>query len=109
MSRRHLRRRIHRALVPIAAIPLIITALSGSIYGLMLANNIDAFWLLKVHTGNFGILNLQPYYSAIIGVLTLIIAISGVGLLLLGGPRQRPASVSSKAKDQEPGYEHHGT
>jgi hypothetical protein len=74
----------------------------------MLANNIDAFWLLKVHTGNFGMLNLQPYYSAIIGVLTLIIAISGVGLLL-GGPRKRPASLSSKAKDQEPGYEHHGT
>ncbi|MCX5955933.1 hypothetical protein VB734_06930 [Synechococcus sp. BA-124 BA4] len=108
MSRRHLRRRIHRALVPIAAIPLIITALSGSIYGLMLANNIDAFWLLKVHTGNFGVLNLQPYYSAIIGILTLIIAISGVGLLL-GGPRKGATSLSSKAKDQEPGYENHGT
>ncbi|WP_216914350.1 MULTISPECIES: hypothetical protein [unclassified Synechococcus] len=108
MSRRHLRRRIHRALVPIAAVPLIITALSGSIYGLMLANNIDAFWLLKVHTGNFGMLNLQPYYSAIIGILTLIIAISGVGLLL-GGPRERPASLSSKANNQGPGYENHGT
>ena len=108
MSRRHLRRHIHRALVPIAAIPLIITALSGSIYGLMLANNIDAFWLLKVHTGNFGVLNLQPYYSAIIGILTLIIAISGVGLLL-GGPRKGATSLSSKAKDQEPGYENHGT
>jgi hypothetical protein len=108
MSRRHLRRRIHRALVPIAAIPLIITALSGSIYGLMLANNIDAFWLLKIHTGNFGMLNLQPYYSAIIGILTLIIAISGVGLLL-GGPRKRSASLSSKAINQEPGYENPGT
>jgi len=108
MSRRHLRRRIHRALVPIAAVPLIITALSGSIYGLMLANNIDAFWLLKVHTGNFGMLNLQPYYSAIIGILTLIIAISGVGLLL-GGPRKGATSLSSKEKDQEPGYENHGT
>jgi hypothetical protein len=108
MSRRHLRRRIHRALVPIAAVPLIITALSGSIYGLMLANNIDAFWLLKVHTGNFGMLNLQPYYSAFIGILTLIIAISGVGLLL-GGPRKGATSLSSKAKDQEPGYENHGT
>ena len=108
MSRRQLRRRIHRALVPIAAIPLIITALSGSIYGLMLANDIDAFWLLKIHTGNFGVLNLQPYYSAIIGILTLIIAISGVGLLL-GGPRKGATSLSSKAKDQEPGYENHGT
>jgi hypothetical protein len=53
-------------------------------------------------------LNLQLYYSAIIGILTLIIAISGVGLLL-GGPRKRPASLSPKAKDQEPGYENHGT
>ena len=53
-------------------------------------------------------LNLQPYYSAIIGILTLIIAISGVGLLL-GGPRKRPASLSSKAINQEPRYENPGT
>ena len=108
MGRHHLRRRIHRALVPIAAVPLIVTALSGSIYGLMLANNIDAFWLLKVHTGNFGILNLQPYYSAIIGMFTLIIAISGVSLLL-GGPSKRPTSLGSKAINQEAGYDNHGT
>lgn len=107
MRRRHLRRRIHRALVPIAAIPLIITALSGSIYGLMLANSIDAFWLLKIHTGNFGMLNLQPYYSAIIGILTLMIALSGVGLML-GAPRRRPISLSAKANNQKPGYEDHG-
>ncbi|WP_311134717.1 hypothetical protein [Synechococcus sp. CS-1328] len=108
MSRRHLRRRIHRALVPIAAVPLIITALSGSIYGLMLANNIDAFWLLKVHTGNFGMLNLQPYYSAIIGILTLMIAISGVGLMF-GGRRKQPTSQSPEAKDPESRYENHRT
>ena len=101
MSRRQLRRRIHRALVPIAAVPLIITALSGSIYGLMLANDIDAFWLLKIHTGNFGVLNLQPYYSAIIGILTLMIAFSGVGLMF-GGRRKQPTSRSPEAKDQEP-------
>ena len=81
MSRRHLRRRIHRALVPIAAIPLIITALSGSIYGLMLANNIDAFWLLKIHTGQFGGLNLQPVYPMLLGVLTIVVTASGVILL----------------------------
>ena len=108
MSRRQLRRRIHRALVPIAAVPLIITALSGSIYGILLENNVDAFWLLKIHTGNFGMLNLQPYYSAIIGILTLMIAISGVGLLL-GGHRKRPTSRSPEAKNQEPGYENHGS
>ncbi len=93
MTQRHLRRRIHRALVPIAALPLIITALSGSIYGLLLENNVEAIWLLKIHTGNFGIINLQPYYSAIIGILTLMIAISGIGLLFRGR-RKKPIAVS---------------
>ncbi|MCP9849243.1 hypothetical protein KBY88_05390 [Cyanobium sp. Morenito 9A2] len=91
LRQRHLRRRLHRALVPIAALPLIITALSGSIYGLLLAHNIEAFWLMKIHTGNFGIINLQPYYSAIMGILTLIVAITGVGLWLDGRRRTTPA------------------
>lgn len=45
---------------------------------------------------------------ASIGILTLMIALSGVGLLL-GAPRKRPTSLSSKAKYQEPEYENHGT
>ena len=44
-------RRIHRWLVPIAAAPLLITAGTGSLYSLLLEQNIDAFWLLKLHTG----------------------------------------------------------
>jgi hypothetical protein len=91
MRQRYLSRRIHRALVPLGAIPLLITALSGSLYGLLLANNVDVGWLLRIHTGNFGIINLQPYYSAIIGLLTLIIAISGISLLR----GNRPNSASS--------------
>ena len=39
-------RRIHRWLVPIAAAPLLITAGTGSIYSLLLEQNIDAYWLL---------------------------------------------------------------
>ena len=40
-------RRVHRWLVPIAAAPLLLTAGSGSLYTLLLEQNIDAFWLLK--------------------------------------------------------------
>lgn len=101
-------RRVHRSLVPLAALPLLLTALSGSLYGALSARGIEAFWLMKLHTGNFGAVNLQPYYSAIIGMFTLIIAISGVSLLL-GGPRKRSTSLSSKAINQEQGYENHGT
>ena len=64
-------RRIHRWLVPIATAPLLITAGTGSLYSLLLEEkNIDAFWLLKLHTGQFGWLNLQPVYPILLGGLT---------------------------------------
>jgi len=87
VSHRHLFRRVHRSLVPLAAVPIILTALSGSLYGVLSARQIEAFWLMKVHTGDFGVVNLQPWYSLVLGVLTLFIAGSGVGLLL--GRRHR--------------------
>jgi hypothetical protein len=74
-------RNLHRFLVPIAAIPLLITAGSGSIYSLLLERGIDAFWLLKIHAGKFGPINLQPYYSILLGILTLILVVSGLQLL----------------------------
>jgi hypothetical protein len=73
---------VHRSLVPIAALPLLVTALSGSVYGALSARDIEAFWLIKLHTGNFGAINLQPYYSTVLGLLTLFVAGSGIGLLL---------------------------
>lgn len=83
-------RQLHRLLVPIAAAPLALTALSGGVYGTVLSFNIDAPWLLRLHTGNFGVINLQPYYSPLIGVLTLILVASGVSMLL-GGRRSPPS------------------
>ena len=79
-------RKIHRLLVPIAAAPLLLTALTGSIYSGLLEQGIDAFWLLKIHSGRFGPLNLQPYYSVLLGLLTLVLIVSGVSLWL---PRQK--------------------
>ena len=75
-------RRIHRWLVPIAAAPLLVTAGTGSLYSLLLEKNIDAFWLLKIHTGNFGAINLQPIYPLILGMLTVVITVSGLMLLI---------------------------
>ena len=75
-------RRIHRWLVPLAAAPLLITASTASLYSLLLERNIDAFWLLKLHTGKFGWLNLQPIYPILLGVLTIIVTISGIAMLL---------------------------
>ena len=85
MSQRQLARRarkIHRWLVPVSALPLLITAGTGSLYSLLLQQEIDAFWLLKIHTGNFGVLKLQPVYPMLLGVLTIIVTVSGAVMLL---------------------------
>ena len=75
-------RRAHRVVVPLAAAPLLLTAASGSLYSLLLEQGIDAFWLVKIHTGRFGPINLQPYYSLLLGVLTLVVIGSGIAMLL---------------------------
>jgi len=75
-------RRAHRVVVPLAAAPLLLTAASGSLYSLLLERGIDAFWLLKIHTGRFGPINLQPYYSLLLGVLTLVVIASGLAMLV---------------------------
>ena len=84
-QQRHLCRRarkLHRCLVPIAALPLLITAATGSLYTLLLQQDIDAFWLLKIHTGQFGVLNLQPVYPMLLGALTIVVTVSGAVMLL---------------------------
>jgi hypothetical protein len=75
-------RRAHRLVVPIAAAPLLLTAASGSLYSLLLERGMDAFWLLKIHTGRFGPINLQPYYSLLLGGFTLVVIASGLAMLL---------------------------
>ena len=75
-------RRAHRLVVPIAAAPLLLTAASGSLYSLLLERGMDAFWLLKIHTGRFGPINLQPYYSLLLGGFTLVVIASGVAMLI---------------------------
>ena len=95
MIQRHLWRRVHRSLVPLAALPLLLTALSGSLYGTLSAQGIEAFWLMKLHTGNFGLVNLQPWYSPILALLTLFVIGSGIGLLLGSRSGKKPATPPS--------------
>lgn len=84
-------RRLHRWVVPIAAAPLLLTAATGSLYSLLLAQGIDAFWLVQLHSGRFGPINLQPYYSVLLGLFTLVLAISGLQLLREGARPGRGA------------------
>ena len=75
------KRKIHRKIAAISAIPLLITIVSGTIYSFIQPLGIDAFWLIKWHTGNFGVINLQPFYSIFLGITSIASVISGVRLL----------------------------
>ena len=75
------KRKIHRKVAALSAIPLLITLISGTAYSALQPLGVDAFWLIKWHTGNFGIFNLQPFYSIVLGITSIISVISGVKLL----------------------------
>ena len=75
------KRKIHRKITAISAIPLLITIVSGTTYSILQPLGVDAFWLIKWHTGNFGIINLQPFYSIFLGIASIVSVISGLRLL----------------------------
>ena len=75
------KRKIHKKITAISAILLLIRIVSGTICSILQPLRIDAFWLIKFHTGNFGILNLQPYYSIFLSITSIVSVISGVILL----------------------------
>ena len=74
-------RKIHRKVAALSAIPLLITLISGTAYSILQPLGVDAFWLIKWHTGNFEIFNLQPFYSIFLGISSMISVISGFKLL----------------------------
>jgi len=73
--------KIHRKVAALSAIPLLITLISGTAYSILQPLGVDAFWLIKWHTGNFGIINLQPFYSIFLGIVSITSVISGIRLL----------------------------
>ena len=75
------KRKIHRKITAFSAIPLLITIISGTIYSILQPLGVDAFWLIIWHTGNFGIINLQPFYSIFHGITSIISIISGIKIL----------------------------
>ncbi len=57
--------------LPCANEQRLLTALSGLLYGALSARGIETFWWMKLHTGNVGAVNLQPYGSTLLGLLLM--------------------------------------
>ncbi|MFP4134080.1 MAG: PepSY domain-containing protein [Halothece sp.] len=78
-NRRRLRQ-LHRWFAPIMVLPLILTLLTGSLYQVaVLTGEVQDFlWLLDLHTGKFGALDLQFIYPFLNAFGILILAVTGI-------------------------------
>lgn len=77
-------RHLHRTLAPIMLVPLLLTAITGTIYQIVdLADRGDAFdWLLDWHKGHFGVLNLEIIYPFLNALGLLVLLFTGFSLWL---------------------------
>lgn len=70
-------RQLHRALVPFMVGPLLLTLLTGMSFqfAAMSDRASDFIWLLDLHRGKFGVVNLEFVYPILnaLGLLTLVI------------------------------------
>ena len=83
-------RQIHRSLAPIMVLPLILTLLTGSVYQMfdLAGRDENVRWLLALHKGHFGTLNLEIVYPFLNALGLLTMAVTGISMWLKGR-RQR--------------------
>ena len=70
-------RQLHKAMVPIMLVPLLITLISGIGFqtAIVAGNGSEFIWLMELHRGKFGRINLEMIYPFLngLGLLTLVI------------------------------------
>lgn len=88
-------RNLHRVLAPIMILPVLLTLITGSLYQMAeLAGQVEKFdWLLDLHKGEFGSLNLEAIYPFLNALGLLILAITGILMWL---KTRRPARKRSQ-------------
>ncbi len=93
---RKLARQIHRALAPILALPLVVTVVTGSLYQIARLNqNFDYYWLIQIHKGQWGPLDLQAVYPFLNGLGLLVMVATGLSMWLPTKFHRRPKHTES--------------
>ncbi|MEL6247428.1 MAG: PepSY domain-containing protein [Cyanobacteria bacterium J06626_23] len=86
-------RQIHRTLVPFMIVPLLLTLTTGLLFQFAVAGGRanDFLWLLDLHRGKFGRINLEFVYPVLnaLGLLTLLV--TGLLMWLRLPTRRRPS------------------
>lgn len=86
-------RQIHRFIAPIMLLPIVLTAMTGSVFQFAeMTGHEETFeWLLELHKGDFGILNLESIYPFLNALGLLVLGATGV-FLWLPAKRRAPKS-----------------
>lgn len=75
-------RQLHRAIAPIMLLPVLLTLITGSVYQAFDTQGkgeaVD--WLLDLHKGHFGSLNLEIIYPYLNALGLLVLAITGISM-----------------------------
>ncbi|MBV5261205.1 PepSY domain-containing protein [Synechococcus moorigangaii CMS01] len=84
-------RQLHRRLVPIMVAPLLVTVLTGSLFQVaaLTGKSADFYWLLAVHRGRFGPVNLENIYPFLNAFGLLLLLVSGAMIWWTTRPRKR--------------------
>lgn len=77
-------RQLHRFLAPVMLLPMVLTIITGAIFqlGEMLGQEKNVEWLLDIHKGNFGIVDLQVIYPFLNSLGLLLLAATGIMMWL---------------------------
>ncbi|TVQ20237.1 MAG: PepSY domain-containing protein [Leptolyngbya sp. DLM2.Bin15] len=84
-------RQLHRWFAPVMALPLLLTLLTGMGFQIAMStgNTSGLLWLLEVHRGKFGAVDLTLVYPFLNGLGLLTLLVSGVLMWLQTGKRSR--------------------
>lgn len=77
-------RHTHYILAPIMFLPIFLTAITGSLFqiAVITGKSADFLWLLELHRGKFGIIDLELIYPLINAFGVLFLAITGIMMWL---------------------------
>ncbi|MDJ0729169.1 MAG: PepSY domain-containing protein [Crocosphaera sp.] len=82
-------RQLHYKFAPLIIFPLLLTVITGTLFQIaVVTGNADNFiWLLELHRGKFGRINLEMIYPFFNGFGLLMLGVTGILMWLQTRPR----------------------
>ena len=88
-------RHFHYIIAPIMFLPIFLTAITGSLFqvAVITGKSTDYLWLLDLHRGKFGSINLELVYPLINAFGVLFLAITGMVMWLQINKKFKKSSI----------------